>query len=187
MKRPKKGEYAPLHEQYLKILPPRAGAQTLLKRTFRETLQLLRPLPEEAGDYRYAPDKWTLKQVLIHLIDFERVMAFRILSFIRGDRIALPGFNPVFWMEEVNVSGRTLKSLLQEWKTVRDNTLFLLQQCTEEQSRFPGIASGLRTTPRALFFIIAGHHLHHLNILRHYYVSPQFLAPKEQPTTDADE
>ncbi len=170
MKRPKKGEYAPLHEPYLKRLPPRVGAQMLLKRTFAETQQLLRTLPESAGDYRYAPEKWTVKQVLIHLIDFERVMAFRILSFMRGDRIALPGFNPVLWMEEVDASKRTLKDLLREWKVVRDNTLFLIRQCTEEQARFPGLASGLRSTPRALFYIIAGHHLHHLDILRVHYL-----------------
>ncbi len=171
MKRPKKGEYAPLHEQYLNVLPPRTGAQALLKRTFRETQRLLKKLPETTGNYRYAPEKWSLKEVVIHLIDFERVMAFRILSFMRGDRIALPGFSPVFWMEEVDVSGRTLKSLLQEWKAVRDNTLFLLEQCTEAQSRFAGIASGLRSTPRALFYIIAGHHLHHLNTLRQHYLN----------------
>ncbi|MCS7035239.1 MAG: DinB family protein [Saprospiraceae bacterium] len=189
MKRPAKGEYAPMHEPYLKLLPPRTSAQTLLKRTFADTQRLLRALPESAGDYRYAPDKWTLKQVLIHLIDFERVMAFRILSFMRGDRIALPGFNPVFWMEEVDASSRTLKDLLQEWKAVRDNTLFLLRQCTEAQARFPGIASGLRSTPRALFYIIAGHHLHHLNTLRtHYLPHPESPKPPEgSPTADAEQ
>ncbi len=181
MKRPQKGEYAPLHEQYLKRLPPRTGAQALLKRTFADTQRLLRSLPESAGDYQYAPDKWTLKQVLIHLIDFERVMAFRILSFMRGDRVALPGFNPIFWMEEVDASTRTLKDLLQEWKAVRDNTLFLLRQCTETQARFPGIASGLRSTPRALFYIIAGHHLHHLDTLRTYYLP--HLTPAEGSET----
>jgi hypothetical protein len=181
MKRPEKGEYAPLHEQYLKRLPRRVGAQTLLKRTFADTQRLLRSLPESAGDYRYAPDKWTLKQVIVHLIDFERVMAFRILSFMRGDRIALPGFNPVFWMEEVDTSKRTLKDLLSEWKAVRDNTLFLLKQCTEAQAQFPGIASGLRSTPRALFYIIAGHHLHHLDTLQTHYLPN--LTPTEGPDT----
>ncbi len=187
MRRPKKGEYAPLHEQYLRILPPRRSAQRLLKDTFRTTRQLLRALPEERGDYRYAPDKWSLKEVILHLIDFERVMAFRILSFMRGDRIALPGFNPVFWMEEVDVSRRTLRDLALEWKAVRDNTLFLLQQCTEAQSTFPGLASGWRSTPRALFFIIAGHHLHHLEIIRRHYLpaDERREAPLLSPETES--
>lgn len=171
MKRPKKGEYAPFHESYLKELPQRGSAQTLLKNTFREFVQLLNGLPEEKGNYAYAPDRWTIKQVLMHLIDFERVFSFRILSFMRADRVALPGFNQDFWMEEVDVSNRTVKDLLKEWKAVRDNTLYLLKQCSERQSAFLGTASGWKVSPRALFFIIAGHQIHHLNLLREKYLN----------------
>ena len=171
MKRPKKGEYAPFHESYLKELPPRGTAQTLLKNTFREAQQLLGNLPEEKGNYTYAPGRWTIKQLIMHLIDFERVFAFRILSFIRADRVALPGFNQDFWMEEVHVTDRTIKDLLKEWKAVRDNTLFLLKQCTEQQSAFAGTASGWKVTPRALFYIIAGHQIHHLQVLREQYLT----------------
>ena len=171
MKRPKKGEYAPFHEVYLKHLPKRTSAQALLKQTFREAQQLLGDLPEEKGDYRYAPGKWTIKQIIMHLIDFERVFAFRILSFMRADRIALPGFNQDFWMEEVDVTHRTIKDLMKEWKIVRDNTLYLLKQCTEEQAAFAGTASGWKATPRALFFIIAGHQIHHLTSLREKYLT----------------
>lgn len=170
MKRPKKGEYAPFHETYLRLLPKRLAAATMLRRGFREAQQLLIALPEEAGNYSPAPGKWTIKQIIMHLIDFERVFAFRILSFIRSDRIALPGFNQDFWMEEVNVSNRTIKDLLKEWKTVRDNTINLLKQCTEEQSAFKGTASGWKVTPRALFFIIIGHQIHHMNVLQEQYL-----------------
>ena len=171
MKRPKKGEYAPFHESYLKVLPPRGTAQRLLKSTFKEAQQLLGNLPEAMGDHTYAQGRWTIKQVLMHLIDFERVFAFRILSFMRADRVALPGFNQDFWMEEADVSQRTIADLFKEWKTVRDNTLFLLQHCTEGQSAFIGTASGWKVSPRALFYIIAGHHIHHLNLLRDKYLS----------------
>lgn len=175
MKRPKKGEYAPFHESYLKTLPPRGSAQVLLKKSFREAQQLLGNLPEQMGDHTYAAGRWTVKQVVMHLIDFERVFAFRILSFIRADRVALPGFNQDFWMEEVQVADRSIKDLLKEWKVVRDNTLFLLQQCTEAQSAFPGTASGWKVTPRALFYIIAGHQLHHMNVLREKYLNDQII------------
>ncbi|MCB0575418.1 MAG: DinB family protein, partial [Saprospiraceae bacterium] len=101
MRRPKKGEYAPFHETYLKLLPPRGTARSLLRKSFRESQQLLLSLPEEMGDHAYESGKWTIKQMLVHLIDSERVFAYRVLSFIRGDRIALPGFNQDIWMEEV--------------------------------------------------------------------------------------
>jgi hypothetical protein len=171
MKRPKKGEYAPFHEAYLKALPKRGAALPLLRQTFREAQQLLGGLPEDIGNYRYAPNKWSVKQVVMHLIDFERVFAFRILSFMRADRIGLPGFNQDFWMEAVDVSNRPLKDLMKEWKSVRDNTIFLLKQCTEQQSTFLGTASGWKASPRALFFILIGHHIHHLNFLREVYLN----------------
>ncbi len=170
MQRPKKGEYAPFHEPYLHALPPRGTAQSLLKKSMRDTQQLLTGLSPEQGDHAYAPDKWTIKQVLIHMIDAERVFAYRTMSFMRADRIALPGFNQDVWMEQADVSGRTVKDLLKEWKVVRDNTLFLLVQCTEEQSKFVGTASNWPVSVRAYFFIIAGHHLHHLHILRERYL-----------------
>ena len=170
MKRPHKGEYAPFHETYLQALPPRGTARSLLTKSMRETQQLLAGLSPEQGDHAYAPGKWTIKQMMIHMIDTERVFAYRTLSFLRGDRIALPGFNQDVWMEQSDVSGRTVKSLLQEWKVVRANTLFLLAQCSEEQSRFVGTASNWKVSVRAYFFIIVGHHLHHLQILRERYL-----------------
>ncbi len=169
MKRPKKGEYAPFHETYLKAVPSRGSARSLLKSTFKETHRMLSALPEEMGNYTYEAGKWTVKEMLIHLIDAERVFAYRTLTFMRGDRIALPGFNQDIWMEQVNVSGRTIKDLFKEWKVVRDNTLFLLTQCTEEQSQFLGTASGWKVTTRAMFYVIIGHHIHHLNILKERY------------------
>lgn len=171
MKRPKKGEYAPFHETYLKVVPPRGTAQSLLKKTFREINQLLAALPPESGDYSYAPGKWTIKELVMHMIDTERVFAYRLLTFMRGDRIALPGFNQDIWMEAVDVSNRTLKDLMKEWKVVRDNTLFLLAQCNEEQSKFAGTASGWKVTPRAMFFVIIGHHIHHMNVLKENYLA----------------
>lgn len=170
MKRPKKGEYAPFHETYLRTVPTRGTALSLLKKTFKEAQQLLGGLPESMGDHAYEPGKWTIKQMLMHMIDTERVFAFRTLSFMRADRIGLPGFNQDFWMEQVDVSNRTIKDLLKEWKVVRDNTIYLCQQCTDEQSAFIGTASNWKVSVRAYFFIIIGHQLHHMNILQERYI-----------------
>jgi hypothetical protein len=171
MKRPKKGEFAPFHETYLNAVPKRGTALSLLKKSFKETHSLLGSLPEEMGNFAYAPGKWTLKQLLMHMIDTERVFAYRTLSFMRADRIGLPGFNQDFWMEQVDVSQRSTKDLLKEWKAVRDNTIFLCQQCSEEQSRFIGTASNWKVSVRAYFFIILGHHLHHLAVIKERYLS----------------
>ena len=170
MKRPKKGEYAPFHETYLHVVPSRGTALSLLKKTFKETQQLLIGLPEEMGNFTYEPGKWTIKQLLMHIIDTERVFAYRTLSFMRADRIGLPGFNQDFWMEQVDISNRSIKDLLKEWKAVRDNTIFLCQQCSEVQSTFTGIASNWKVSVRAYFFIIIGHHLHHEGVMRERYL-----------------
>ncbi|MFN0036369.1 MAG: DinB family protein [Saprospiraceae bacterium] len=170
MKRPKKGEFADFYQGYLNAVPARGTAQGLLKKTFKEAQQLLAQLPEEQGNHAYEPGKWTIKQVLIHLIDAERVFAFRALWGIRGDRAPLPGFNQDFWMEEAKVDERNIKDLLKEWKTVRDGTLALAAQCTEEQSKFLLTASNWKVSVRALFFIIIGHQMHHIRVLRERYL-----------------
>lgn len=169
IKRPKKNEYASFHAGYIKMLPPRGSAQLLLRNTWKESMTLFGNLTEERGNYSYAPGKWTIKQLLIHLIDTERVFAFRILWFMRGDRAPLPGFNQDFWMEYADVSNRTIKDLLKEWKLVRDHTLLLLKNCTEEQSRQTGKASNFEVSVRAYFYLIAGHHLHHLGVYKELY------------------
>ncbi len=170
MKRPKKGEFAHFYEGYLNAVPPRGTLQSLLKRTFKEAQQLLGSLPEDQGNHAYEPGKWTIKQVLIHIIDAERVFAFRALWGIRGDRASLPGFNQDFWMEEAKVDDRSIKDLLKEWKAVRDNTLALAEQCSEEQSKFLITASNWKVSVRALFFIIIGHQLHHIKVLQERYL-----------------
>jgi uncharacterized damage-inducible protein DinB len=169
MKRPKKSEYAPFHERYLIHVPARGSVDSLLKKTFKEIQAMLINLPEEQGNYAYEQGKWTIKQLLMHIIDTERVFSFRILSFMRGDQIALPGFNQDFWMEEVDVSNRTMKDILKEWKAVRENTIFLARQCSEAQSKFVGTASNWKVSVRAYFFITIGHHLHHQKMLKELY------------------
>lgn len=172
MNRPQPGEYAPFHQTYISALPPRGAARGLLDRSFRETEKLLKYCTDEQADYAYAEGKWTLKQLVMHLIDAERVFAFRALWFMRADRAPLPGFNQEFWMEQVDVQNRSMKSLLREWKSVRENTIALIDQCSAEQAAFTGNASGWQTSVRAYFYIIAGHHFHHLKIIQTHYLPP---------------
>jgi hypothetical protein len=170
MKRPKKSEYGPFYQTYIDALPARGTAKSLLKSSFKTTTTILANLPETQGDYAYEAGKWTIKEVIAHLIDTERVFAFRLLWFMRHDNAPLPGFNQDHWMEYVAVQDRSIRDLVKEWKSVRDNTLFLLAQCSEEQSRFTGTASNWKISVRALFYIIVGHHLHHQRVLEERYL-----------------
>jgi uncharacterized damage-inducible protein DinB len=170
IKKPKKDEYAPFYQSYIQQLPPKGALLPLLRQSFKSLSAQLINLPDNAGNLRYAEHKWTIKDMLVHLIDAERVFAFRALWFIRADRAPLPGFNQEFWMEQADTSNRSIKDLLKEWKSVRENTIALAQQCTEKQSLFLGTASNRMASTRAMFWIILGHQLHHEQILKiHYY------------------
>jgi DinB superfamily len=170
MKRPKKDEYSSFHATYINVLPPRGNAKTLLNQAWKETYTLMSNLTDAQGDFSYDAGKWTIKQLLIHCIDTERVFAHRVLWWMRGDRAALPGFNQDFWMEHADISQRSVKDLLKEWKIVRDNTLFLLNNCSEAQSLHRGTASNFNSSVRAYFYIMAGHHIHHLNVFKLRYL-----------------
>jgi DinB superfamily len=173
IQRPKKDEYAPFHGTYIQAVPPRSSAQSLLRSTWRDNMATFGTWPEAQGDWAYEDGKWTVKQLLIHMIDTERVFAMRALWFMRGDRAPLPGFNQDFWMEYADVSNRSIKDLLKEWKAVRDNTLALLAQCSDEQSKQMGQASNSKFSVRAMFFITIGHNIHHLKVFKERYVLPE--------------
>jgi DinB superfamily len=170
MKRPRPGEWAPFHDTYMAHVPKRGAIDTLLKKAFRDAQTTFGALSETQGDFAYEPGKWTVKQLLIHLIDAERVFAFRTLWFMRGDRAPLPGFNQDHWMEWADTRDRTVNDLLKEWKHVRQNTLFLFEQCSEAQSQMTGVASTVKVSVRACFCIILGHQLAHMHTFRARYL-----------------
>lgn len=119
---------------------------------------------------RYAPDKWTLGEVLIHMIDTERVFAYRALRFARGDATPLPGFDQDAFVESIDVSSRSVTSLLDELRTVRDATLALLRSFDEPAWDRAGVASGHPMTTRGAAWVIAGHTAHHVAVLHDRYL-----------------
>ena len=128
----------------------------------------LRLDPDKAS-YAYAEGKWTVKQVLGHMADTERVFAFRALAFSR-EAIELPGFDQDVYMEKATFNERSLEDIAEEYRTVRESTLFLLKSLTEEQSKQKGIASGNPVSVRGLAYMIAGHEMHHIKILKERYL-----------------
>ncbi len=136
-----------------------------------ETTDLLKSIPEASGDYRYEEDKWTIKQVVAHMIDAERVFAYRALTFSRNDKTSLPGFEQNDWAVETNAENRKLYRLMEEFNNVRASTIDLFGSFTSEMLNRTGIASGNSMSVNAIGFILLGHEIHHRNILNDRYFS----------------
>ena len=167
--RPAPSEYAPYYEKYVALVPDGEIVETL-ERQGQETLALLHSLSEEQAGGAYAEGKWSVKQVVGHVIDAERVFAYRALRFARGDRTPLPGFEQDDFMRGVNFDARTLSSLIDEFEAVRSATLHLLRHLSPEAWARRGTASDNEVTVRALAYIIAGHEAHHVRVLRERYL-----------------
>jgi uncharacterized damage-inducible protein DinB len=167
--RPEPNEYASYYERYISRVPDADLIETL-ERQGAETLALLRALPEERGAHRYEPGKWSIKQLVGHISDGERLFSYRALSIARGDRAPLPGMEQDEWMAGVDFDARTLADLLDEFEAVRAATLHLLRHLSPEAWVRRGTASDNEVTVRALAYIIAGHEAHHVGVLRERYL-----------------
>jgi DinB family protein len=168
--RPRDGEFAPYAKPDLDAV---AGddAVKALRATAAETVALLSSLDESfVAGRTYAPGKWTLKQVIGHLVDDERIFAYRALCIARGDARPLPGFDENEYMAATDFESRPLQSLIDEFRVVRAATIALLEPLTAEEWVRRGVVNGYEASVRGLAFHIAGHELHHLRILRERYL-----------------
>lgn len=170
--RPTPAEYAPFHASYVAMVPD-GDVLATLKKQHGETIRMLARIGEKKSKYRYAPGKWSIREVVGHLIDSERVFSYRALRFARADQTPLPGFDENLWGSSSNADSRTLKSLLDELKAVRTATLALFRGFTEEQLARTGVASGHQVSVRGLVYVTTGHERHHAKILRERYLAKQ--------------
>lgn len=129
----------------------------------------LHGLPEAKGTYAYAPGKWTIKEVLCHLMDAERIFAYRALRFARNDKTELPGFDEEKYTPESNAHARTLQQLSGELSRLRASTMDLFNSFTPEMLKRTGIANNTIVSVLNLGYIIAGHQMHHLGMLKSRY------------------
>lgn len=120
-------------------------------------------------NYAYAPGKWTVKEVIVHTIDTERILAYRLLIFARGEKQPVPGFDQAEYATNVDVSGRTIKDLAEEFLLLRKANMYLFKSLTEKELERTGIASGIERSVRKLLFTLTGHIEHHRNILLSFY------------------
>jgi len=168
--RPDSNEYAPYYGKYIALVPEGDIAATLASQ-LESMLSLLRPLSEEQGNYSYAPGKWSIKQLLGHVMDSERVFACRALRIGRNDQTPLPGFEQDDYVANANFNARTLESLLQEFAAVRQASVQLFKHFTEEEWLRRGTANDNKVSCRALAYIIAGHSIHHTNMIESRYLN----------------
>jgi len=167
--RPAAGEYADYFAPYVRRVPP-GPILTILERQLEEMLALLRPLDEEQAGFRYAPGKWSIREVVGHVIDTERIFGVRALWFARGDPGPLPSFEQDDFVRTAGFDRRTLADLLEELQIVRASTIALFRGLPPEAFAREGTAAGERLVVRAVPFIIAGHELHHRALLLERYL-----------------
>jgi len=168
--RPEASEYLAYYETYISIVP-KGNLLKVLEDQRRETQQLLAGLSEAKALHRYAPGKWSIKEVLGHLTDSERVFCYRALAFGRADENPLPGFDEKAWVPAGRFDARPLKDLAAEFDAVRRATIALFSGLDAEALARQGTANNNAISVRALAWIIAGHERHHLAVLRERYLA----------------
>ena len=163
-------EYAPYYGKYVERVT--SDPLALLESQGRATVALLAATSEAGGEHRYEPGKWSVKEVIGHIVDTERVFAYRTLRIARGDQTPIPGFDQEVFMAHAPFAHRTLADVAAEYAAVRAATLALVRSLDEQAIAARGTASGQPVSVRALVAMTAGHELHHLAILRERYGLP---------------
>ena len=166
--RPQPDEYAPYYETYVSLIPGDDIVGTLEAQRV-QMAQLLAARSEREGNFRYAPDKWSVKEVIGHICDAERIFAYRLLRIARGDQTPLASFEQNDYIAPGAFGERTLADLAAEFAAVRAATIALVQSLKAEAWVRRGAASGKTVSARALAYIIAGHEIHHRKILDEKY------------------
>lgn len=168
-KRPLKSDYAIHYEKYVGLVPG-GDFLEILEEQHSTLLRLLSALTEEQGNFRYAPNKWSIKEMIGHLSDAERIFAYRLLRIARGDETPLASFEQDAYIATGNFSTRKLSDLLEEFSAVRKASITLIRSLDEKAWMRRGTASQKEITALALGFIIVGHECHHRIILEERYL-----------------
>ena len=168
LERPKPGEYTPYYDRYISLIPGSDIVATLTTQ-LPKTVALLSARSEQDGELRYAPGKWSVKEVVGHMIDTERIMTYRALRIARNDRTPMEGFEQDDYVRDGPYGDLRLADLIEEFKTVRAATLAFFRNLRPSDWARRGTANKNEVTVRALAYIIAGHELHHRHILEERY------------------
>lgn len=170
MQRPSSDEYAPGYEEYMSLVAD-GDYLSLLKQNSIETVNYFRAMPEEKLEYKYAEGKWTIKEIFLHIIDTERVFSYRGLVAARGDTSPQYRMDEELYAGNVDVSQRTLQSLISEFEAVRSSTEHLYSHLTDAQSKLLCNIVTHPMTARAIGYFLIGHVKHHLNVINQRYLN----------------
>lgn len=167
---PEASEFGPYYGRYISLVPGNDVIRAL-EQQGPEAVAMLSGLAEQQGDCRYAPDKWSLKEVLGHVTDSERVFAYRALRIARNDATPLPGFEQDDYVRSAMFGNRTLAGLLDEFAAVRQASLLLFRSLDPDAWMRRGVANQVEISVRALAYVVAGHELHHRKIIQQKYLA----------------
>ncbi len=167
--RPAKGDYSDYYQQYVDLIES-DDIIKVLEENNRFAQNTLNSFPQSKGDFRYLEGKWTVKEVVGHLIDVERIFSYRALAIARGEKKPLPGFDENEYVLNGNFNDRPLYDLTYEFRLIRESTILLFRSFPLSVLQNRGNANGSEITVLALMFIVAGHEKHHLNVLKERYI-----------------
>ena len=170
LQRPSPDEYAPFYGNYVSLVPD-GDVRDHLRTQMHEMVALTSGISDELANHAYGPGKWTLKELLLHVIDTERVFGYRLLRIARGDATPLAGFEQDDWVPHSAANVRSVSNLVLEYCAVRAATLLLLDSFTTDSWTRKGTASGKSVSVRAQAYICAGHDRHHQRIIRERYLA----------------
>ena len=169
------GGYADFYQPYMDNVPDDGNLCQHLTDINIETEKLISPLSEDELSYRYSEGKWTIKDILVHLCDCERIFIYRATRIARADKTDLPGFDESLLAAHANANSRTVDNILRELKAARSSSLIFINTLEEEALNRSGTANGYPMSTRLLVNHIYGHHRHHLNIIRERYLKQKIL------------
>lgn len=167
--RPNLGDYNPYFEQYIKLVEGDDIIMILYEQN-KKTLKLFSSISDHKANYRYAEEKWTIKEVIGHLLDTERIYAYRALCLARGEKKSLPGYDHNEYVKTGNFNSRDSVKMSFEFKLLRESNLLLFKSFSKEMLYKKGLANEASVTVLALLYIIAGHEKHHINVLEEKYL-----------------
>jgi uncharacterized damage-inducible protein DinB len=170
IEKPSEGEFPPYAAMYIGLLPDDGLILIHLEENFRTTKALMRSLPAGKLLYRYAENKWTIKEVLVHIIDDERIYAYRALCFARGEQTPLPGFEQEDYALNSGANERGIDNIMEEYEAVRRSTIALFNGFSAADFTKTGVANNVRSSVRALVYHLAGHELHHISLIKSLYL-----------------
>ncbi len=169
IQRPLASEYPEYYLPYVRLVPE-GDLLSILNNHLAETVALLEGITEEDGHFRYASGKWSIKEVLGHMTDTERIMSYRLMRIGRGDQTPLAGFDENDYIQGSDFNRLPMKNILEDLTATRNATLTLIKNMPEEAWARKGVANNQEQTTRAIAYIIAGHAMHHLKIINERYL-----------------